>query len=173
MCVCVCMRESTYACGCVFLVVHRCAHMWRERKEEIYFVWLFPNSLHLEAVCFSVDYSEHPGCGPPGAIPELLHSPNLPPRPWGGLRLPEKLRLREGMWFVAVFPDGSNSKESSSMQETRVQFLGQEDPLEKGIQHSCLEKSLGQRSLEGYSPRGCKELDTPERPTLYLQPVAG
>ena len=44
VCVCVCahvracMSESTYACGCVFLVVHRCAHMWRERKEEIYVV---------------------------------------------------------------------------------------------------------------------------------------
>ena len=47
--------------------------------------------------------------------------------------MPEKLRLREGTWFVAVFPDGSDSKESSSVQETRVQSLGQEDPLEKGM----------------------------------------
>ena len=29
-------------------------------------------------------------------------------------------------------------------------------------QYSCLEKSHGQRSLEGYSPWGCKELDTTE-----------
>ena len=110
--------------------VHTCGE--RERKRFTLCSYS-PNSLHLEAVCFSVGYSEHPGCGPPRAIPELLHSPNLPPRPWGCLRLPEKLRLREGTWFVAVFPDGSDSKESSSVQETRVQSLGQEDPLEKGM----------------------------------------
>ena len=28
------------------------------------------------------------------------------------------------------------------------------------LQNSCLEKSHGQRSLVGYSPWGCKELDT-------------
>ena len=30
------------------------------------------------------------------------------------------------------FPDGSVGKNLPSMQETAVQFLGQEDPLEKG-----------------------------------------
>ena len=38
------------------------------------------------------------------------------------------------------FPDSSFGKESPAMQETPVGFLGQEDPLEKGIgyplQHS-------------------------------------
>ena len=38
------------------------------------------------------------------------------------------------------FPDSSVGKESPAMQETPVGFLGQEDPLEKGIgyplQHS-------------------------------------
>ena len=29
-------------------------------------------------------------------------------------------------------------------------------------QYSCLENSHGQRSLEGYSPRGCKEMDMTE-----------
>ena len=45
------------------------------------------------------------------------------------------------------------------MQETRVQSLGQEDPLEKQIAtHSIFlpEKLHGQRSLVGYSPWGCK-----------------
>ena len=28
------------------------------------------------------------------------------------------------------------------------------------LQYSCLEKSHGQRSLVGYSPWGCKELET-------------
>ena len=52
------------------------------------------------------------------------------------------------------------------MQETQVRFLGQEDPLEKGMAtHSSilLGESHGQRSLVGYSPWGCKELDTTER----------
>ena len=51
------------------------------------------------------------------------------------------------------------------MQETPVQFLGWEDPLEEGnsLQYSCLENPHGQRSLVGYSPWGCKELDTTER----------
>ena len=32
----------------------------------------------------------------------------------------------------------------------------------KPLQYSCLENPLGQRSLTGYSPWSCKELDTPE-----------
>ena len=32
--------------------------------------------------------------------------------------------------------------------------------------HSCLENPHGQRSLVGYSPWGCKELDTTEQLTL-------
>ena len=39
------------------------------------------------------------------------------------------------LWFFSVymgFPDRSVGKESTCMQETPVQFLGQEDPLEKG-----------------------------------------
>ena len=31
------------------------------------------------------------------------------------------------------------------------------------LQYSCLENPHGQRSLVGYSPRGCKESDTTER----------
>ena len=48
------------------------------------------------------------------------------------------------------------------MQETRVQSLGQEDPLEKEMAtHAVLlpGKFHGQRSLVGYSPWGHKELD--------------
>ena len=50
------------------------------------------------------------------------------------------------------------------MQETLVQLLGWEDPLEEGIAtHSSIPARRiphGQRSLEGYSPWGHKELDT-------------
>ena len=47
------------------------------------------------------------------------------------------------------------------MQETPVQFLGQEDPLEKGkTTHS---------SILAYSPWGCKESDMTETFTLHTQ----
>ena len=45
-------------------------------------------------------------------------------------------------------------------------ILGSEDPLEKerATQSSILAwKTHRQRSLEGYSPKGCKELDTTEQ----------
>ena len=51
------------------------------------------------------------------------------------------------------------------MQETWVQYLGGKDPLEKGMatQSSILAwRSLGQRSLAGYSPWGRTESDTTE-----------
>ena len=51
----------------------------------------------------------------------------------------------------------------STMQETRVQSLVWEDPLEKemAIHSSTIAwKSHGQRSLVGYSPWGSKESDT-------------
>ena len=54
-------------------------------------------------------------------------------------------------------------------QETQVQSLGWEDSLDKGMAtHSVVWRGdfHGQRSLVGYSPWGCKELDTTERLTL-------
>ena len=47
------------------------------------------------------------------------------------------------------------------MQETYVQSLGQEDPLEEGMAtHSVFlpGESQGQRNLAGYSPQGRKAL---------------
>ena len=49
-----------------------------------------------------------------------------------------------------------------AMQETSIQFLGWEDPLEKEmatIAVSLLGKSHGQGSLVGYSPWGCNKSD--------------
>ena len=46
----------------------------------------------------------------------------------------------------------------------RVQYLGQEDPLEEGmapLQYSCLENSMD-RGTWDYSPWGRKEPDTTE-----------
>ena len=60
-------------------------------------------------------------------------------------------------------------KNLPAMQETRVQSLSQEDPLEKGMVPTPVflpGEFNGQRSLVGYSPCGCKELDTTERLTL-------
>ena len=52
-----------------------------------------------------------------------------------------------------------------TMRETRVRSLGQEDPLEKEMQHTPVfltGKSHGLRILVGYSPWGRKESDITE-----------
>ena len=57
-------------------------------------------------------------------------------------------------------------KNLPAMQETQVQSLGWEDPLEEGMQTIpvFLPGELhGQKSLGGYGPLGHKELDTSER----------
>ena len=53
-------------------------------------------------------------------------------------------------------------KNLPSVKETWVQSLGWEDPLEKGMTTPPVflpGESHGQRSLAGYSPWSCKELD--------------
>ena len=53
------------------------------------------------------------------------------------------------------FPCGSVVKNPPAMQETQVQSLGREDPLEEGTATTpefLPGKSHGQRSLAGYSP---------------------
>ena len=60
-----------------------------------------------------------------------------------------------------------------AMWETRVQSLGQEDPLEKEMEPTLVllpGKFHEERSLVGYTPRGLKESDTTERlHFLFLQ----
>ena len=56
-------------------------------------------------------------------------------------------------------PSGSGEKNSVQVQEPWAGFLGQEDPLEKGMQPTpifLLGESHGRRSLAGYSPWGRK-----------------
>ena len=51
-------------------------------------------------------------------------------------------------------------KNPPAIEETRVQFLSQEDPPEKEWQSTTAilpGESHGQRSLAGYSPWGCQE----------------
>ena len=52
-------------------------------------------------------------------------------------------------------------KNLPTIQETWVQFLGQEDPLEKGMAPPLFlpGEFHGQRTLKGYSPWGPKESD--------------
>ena len=58
-----------------------------------------------------------------------------------------------------------------AMQETQVQFLNQEDPLEKEMASTPVfwpGEFHGQRSLAGYSPWGHKEWDKTEQLMLSL-----
>ena len=52
--------------------------------------------------------------------------------------------LQTSSSLPVFFPGGSGNEESAQMQESWVQSLGWEDPLEKGIplQYSCLENSM-------------------------------
>ena len=62
-------------------------------------------------------------------------------------------------------------KSLPAVQETRVQSLGREDPLEKEWQPAPVSlpgKPPGQRSMAGYCLWGCKESDTTEATSLSL-----
>ena len=65
------------------------------------------------------------------------------------------------------FPGGSDSKEAICNAGDLGLILGLgRSPGErhcKPLQYSCLENHYGQRSLEGYSPRGGKESDITEQ----------
>ena len=74
-----------------------------------------------------------------------------------------------------LFPVAQMVKNLPAIQETQLQSLGQEDPLEKGMAVRSRiflpGKSHGQRSLVGHSPWGQKESDATERLTLpYCSP---
>ena len=63
-------------------------------------------------------------------------------------------------------------KNLAGLRETWVRFLDQEDALEKEMKtHSSIlpGEFLGQRSLAGYRPQGCRESDTTEQLTLQKQ----
>ena len=71
-------------------------------------------------------------------------------------------------------------KSLPAMQETQVQSLSWDDPWRKKWHPTPVflpEESHGQSSLAGYSPRGCKQLDTTEWLSLihssHQQPALG
>ena len=64
---------------------------------------------------------------------------------------------------IGRFPGGSDGKNLPAVQETQVQSLGQEDPLEKEMAtHSSTfaRKIPWMEEPVGYSPWGRKESDT-------------
>ena len=64
------------------------------------------------------------------------------------------------------FPGGSDGKESTCIEGNLGSIPGLERSPGGGhgnpLQYSCLENPHGQRSLAGWSPWGCKELDMTE-----------
>ena len=70
------------------------------------------------------------------------------------------------------FPGGSQGKESAynAGDPGLVPGLGRFPGEGNGypLQYSCLGNLMDTRSLAGYSPWGCKELDSTERLTLSL-----
>ena len=71
------------------------------------------------------------------------------------------------------FPGSSAGKESAynSGDPSSIPGLGRSPGGGNGnaLQYSCLENPDGQRSLTGYSPWGCKELDTTERLSMHTR----
>ena len=57
-----------------------------------------------------------------------------------------------------------------AMQETWIRSMSWEDPLQEGMATPVFLSGEfhGQRSLVGYSPWGCKELDMTEQLTHFL-----
>ena len=68
---------------------------------------------------------------------------------------------------VMGFPGGSDGKESACNAGDPASILVSGKSLGEGngnqLQYSCLENPNGWRSLVGYSPLGCKQLDTTVR----------
>ena len=74
-----------------------------------------------------------------------------------------------------AFPGGSDGKETAcnAGDLSSIPGLGRSPGGGHGnpLQYSCLKNPHGQRSLEGYSPWGCKESDTTERLSTAPPPV--
>ena len=85
---------------------------------------------------------------------DVMHMTTLKRLEWGWVR---------ELWGFLM---GQTIKNLPAMQETQVQSLGWEDPLEKGMAtHPAflLGEFHGQRSLVGFSPWGRQESDTTEQ----------
>ena len=74
--------------------------------------------------------------------------------------------LRPMKQHLLGFPGGSDGKNTPAIQIDLGSIPGSGRSSEGGhgnpLQYSCLKNPHGQRSLTGYSPWSCKELDTAE-----------
>ena len=90
----------------------------------------------------------------------------------GDNRLEVRERYRGKDLSKHHFPGGSVVKNSPAKQETHVQSLGREDPLEEGMAaHSSVLAWRIPWTEEpgGYSPGGRKESDTTEHDTVHIK----
>ena len=110
-------------------------------------------------------------CAPPtwGSCCAGIRGPRSPPPPLLHVCVLPALEAPMYPCWMEGFPGAQTVKNLPAVQETRIQSLGREDPLEEGIAtHSSTLPggSHGRRSLAGCSPWGCKESDTTEPLTL-------
>ena len=108
----------------------------------------------------SSDISKQGRVSVPGLSP--LHKLNLCSKPFYGIVLypfPGKQAMFRAFLVAQMV------KTVSAVQETQVQFLGQEDPQEKGMQSNLVflpGEFHGQKRLVGSSPWSRKESDMTE-----------
>ena len=83
------------------------------------------------------------------------------------------LYINAYIWNLEGFPGGSDGKECACKARDlgSISGSGRSHGERNGnpLWYSCLEKSHGQRSLEGHSPWVCKELDTTERLLHFME----
>ena len=124
----------------------------------------FPGGSEVKNPCSWVSWESLCDAEDPGSIPGSGRSPgegNGNPIQCSCLENPTD----RGAWQAIVHGllrvrHDLVTKPPPPVQETWVQSLGQEDPLEKEITHSVLllGRSRGQGRLVGYSPWGCKRV---------------
>ena len=87
------------------------------------------------------------------------------------IRLNGKPFSLQSLHNLAGFPGSSDDKESACNVGDPGLISGLVRPPGEGngnpLQYSYLEKSHEQRSLAGYSPKGCKELDMTELLSMH------
>ena len=76
--------------------------------------------------------------------------------------------------YSSGFSAGSDGKEAACNSGDAGSITGSGRSSGGGhgnpLQYSCLENPHGQRGLAGYSPGGCKDLDTTEQLSMHTEP---
>ena len=115
---------------------------------------------------------------PVGCAPRLFCPWDFPGEYWSGLPFPSPYlyfirHFYHLIWIIWACLVVQMVKNPPVMQETWVQSLGQEDPLEKEMAtHSSIlawRIPWTARILAGYSPWGCRELDMSECLSTFVE----